>query len=438
MNANLSAAGGFLEMQKDVFLPALNKECESAQPLLKRVQSTSDKETIRGLTMRLPYWVDHTSGATFAKTTFKASEGGATQDATTNSIVMPTPGSASFDQMTIPLSVILAAAGVPQILIERMEGGDSSWVKPWAHEMTSLQEYMTGRIGRLLYGDKTGKIATVVSFSNAGAPDGSDLVTVDSTLGLVNGEVIDFVRSGSDVANGSGITVTAKLSETTFSCTMSGTPQAGDLIVHADSYNQVTDGLESIIATTGTFQGVARANYYWAQANVVDNSGASQNAAFYPLKLKQLKNAINRRAHNAKIVSQTLIATSDVLDAIPWTLYPDRRFDNTKKMEIFDNGASIMGLPFFADEDCTANTIYLVNFADLILGRKGALIEQDKSPGGQSIERAVNTSGLPIWGWVTYFKSILALAARRSSRLGKLTYVSGLTDGGYGSSGGYA
>lgn len=346
--------------------------------------------------------------------------------AVNDSNTLPTAGTSYADQYVIPFFQVQAAAQVPDIVMARMT--KHSWVQPFTNEMEDVQQSMENDFNVNYYGDGSATLATVSSFTD-GTPD---TVTVDTTYNLQKGQIIDFIDTNDDDrANAVDVTITEILSETTFSATMTGTPEDTDRITHANSLNKVTPGLESMIGDSGDFQGITlRENKRWAQSNVRTNNVTGTNAEFSRKEMRNLLSDIKRRKTKGKVTE--LIARPHVANGIAHMVQPAIMLDNTKMIEFFDNGVRLNKMKVLEAEGCTANTVYAMDYTAFMRGQIGPLIRMLKGPNGAGgTMMAVNGSGQRVSAWVTYFIHYGNLALARPASVGKLTDVAALDDTGF-------
>lgn len=428
---NLADALGYLELLQNYYIPGINEQIEFEHPLNARIRRAIDGVELKGDQIILACALDTSSGIKGYSTT-------------TAAVLLPTATSNSYDRMTIGLKPKYGRIRIDSIVAKRMQKEVAFGASVLDQEMKGIRKTFGDILASENYGSATGKLAKVASFAN-GTPD---IVTVDAIPGtrfLKEKMVIDFIRAGSDVANAVSVIVTAITSATTFTVTtdgttpITGTPQDEDIIVLEDSYNTAQQGLEGIIDNDNSFQGITRTAAYWAQANIVNNGdGAGTADVFKPINLKLLANQIKRRSSD-KI--DFYVAEPDVVSAMRHVLYPERRFNNKEKIELFDTGMDADGIAIMEDADCTPNVIYAINQDSLLRGMLGDWVGIMTPPMGGSgweILKSTTVTGGELSGYTLTFEHIGELAAKRCNNMGALREVKGLLDGGYGNIGGYA
>ncbi|HNQ89820.1 MAG TPA: hypothetical protein PKM73_14470 [Verrucomicrobiota bacterium] len=420
---DLTTARGLIEVTRDKFFPRIIPQIFQEHPLLQKVRKAVPGEEMIGLKLVIPLKLDNASSTVFSTNI-------------TSEMDLPLGGRTVNDQLTITPRKAMSTVSVADVLIDRMQEG-GSWARPWAYEMDSLKEDMGNKIGYMLHGDSTAKLATVASFSS-GTPA---TVTVDSTRMLNEGMKIDFIRSGSDVSNAVSITITRITSATTFTATISGTPQAADVIVPEDSYGAGPHGLGTVMDNTLTdYFGINRAADYRVQVNVVHNNGGNGNAALNPLQVQYLLDTIYNRSGKKP---DELVCRSNVYKVFTHLLRPDMRFDPSRKGPMFGSGVDVDGVPVMQDQDSPANTVRALRYSSLIRGQIKGFIHPHAAPDGTGFIRPAlsqSTDKRYSSAWECSFTHYGVLGAMRFNDLGYIDEIAGLFDAnaGYANLGGYS
>src|SRR5690606_33615035 len=137
-------------------------------------------------------------------------------------------------------------------------------------------------VNRAAHGDGSGKLATVATEAAKEATE----VVLGSTINFRGGEVIDFVKTDGTVVSAAH-TVTG-VNQTTKKITIS--PALGEKVettqfpvrassdsttsVPNNSQNKEIQGLDSIVAATGTLHGINPNTYTWWKSYVDSTGGA--------------------------------------------------------------------------------------------------------------------------------------------------------------------
>ncbi len=411
-------AAGLANALKYVYLPRLRNEIKKRFLVLKVAQE-AEKTDLRGRSMIVKLKTGKTAGIS------KPSASGA---------AFPTATQGSYEEAIIPLARILGTIELTREEILRAQTDAASIVRPLQQEMGDMKTKLQEALNYNFLRTSTDTLATVASFSS-GTPDTVTLDGPDGCRMLEPGMVIDFYRAASPVSNGTSITITAITGENTFTCTMSGTPADGDTVQWAGSYGNGAQGLDQIIAATGTFQTIASASYYWWQANVQDDSATP--VAFSPRTLKNLLTQIQRRIGGERI--DLIVTSPEVYNAMGWVLMNFRWFTQPQPIwEGFWKSFTWDGYTVLEEPDCPPQTIFLLTKKCLIFGNLGEDLINIVDFDGTTTRMALS-SGAYINSLNVHFDCYAQLGCTQRPGLGKWTGVKGLNEENtYGNLGGLA
>ena len=354
----------------------------------------------------------------------------------------PSPGESRYGNRYWGVKCVKAAIGCGEFYQLISSGEKYSGLQASnliASEMKALTDKITELLNKAVFGDGKGTLATVSSFSNST----TDTVTVDSTAHLDVGMVVDFIRSGEEVANAVDVTITAITSETTFECVITGTPASGDIIVMANSYDKCIDGFQTFKATSGTYGGSEiSSNYAWrptVHSNNQSNPTDGNPSNFSSLQFLVFKNKIDQRSGNFQDPND-FICRPEVADAAMWVLAPDRRFTATENWDMYPNRKK-MKLPdggtILIDHDCPKQCIFYFHIGDIKRCQVGEPGWEDT--GGGIVKQTVDSStGNYKNEYVANWRAYLNLVMVQAQKFGYFYNVYGVGDSGstYGDYGG--
>ena len=427
-----SVAGGLGELLKVLVPGKVEEQLFRETPAVDLFERGSDSIELGGEEIQVRVKLGDSSGILASTTTTTGQD-------------LPDEAPGAYDRMTIPYRRHIGTIGIPYEVLYRSEGNDKAQISFLQAEIQGIKDKFRELLNRELHGDGTGTLATVSSFAN-GAPD---TVTVDNTRRLSEGMVVDFIRSGAEVADAVDVSISQVLGATTFYVTITGTPASADIIVMANSYNKATLGLAHFTALTGTVQGIAnRQNYRFLKSNLTQNNGGSGNAA---LSLIKLRIALTQHQTERGKKPDYAICQPDILDAYAHLLRGDIRYRQTDVQRPWASGADFQpGCEIITDPDATANQIIFVTKQDIGRGGTKEVVTPSGGKresglfkplviGGQHWRTKINssTSKYQDVGQASYV-SHFTLYGRRFNGLTVLTEVNGLSDGGYATMGGLA
>lgn len=356
--------------------------------------------------------------AAFVKVRIEETQGYSAVASYTTAI--PDSGASQFRELTVPLARIFGRVGVWHETMLRANKQPGALVRYLDDEKESVMRGLKKDINRQLFGDGTGTLATVSAFG-AGSPA---TYTVDSTYNIKIGMKFDVYRAGVAVTDATALTVIAKLSETRFTATTTGTPQAADIIVRAGAYGSEMQGLAKLIADDNTVQGINRTTDFWWQCVVLQN-----NVAAFDLSLKKLRILASTIFKRSGMEPDLYIATPDVIDGYGFSMTANRRFmsegEPLKKFDFGWKGQTFDGKPIVRDADATEQTIYALQTADLFRAPLSDIEWLDED--GLVLRLAEND----VAKWEAKLALFDNLCLSRSNSQGKLTNVLGLSEGTY-------
>jgi hypothetical protein len=212
--------------------------------------------------------------------------------ATSDGGVLPSIGFQTTIQAVINAKYNYLRAGLTGPMLKASQGDKGAFVSQMSFEMDEGMKDLVWDIGRQLYWDGTGTLATLSA--NAVATNVITATGRESTEAgnkfLDVGYTIDIYSTGG-VLKAQGAVITALSGTTTVTLTLNQavTAASGDIIVRSGAYNQEIQGILTTLGTTqtSTIYSVDRSTYPSYQGNALSNAGAQLSLDF----LQQLYNA---------------------------------------------------------------------------------------------------------------------------------------------------
>lgn len=298
--------------------------------------------------------------------------------------VLPTAGAQKYAQANLYLKNLYGTIEVDGQLFEQAAENYQAFINVVDNEIKGLKKDLAQDLNRQVYGDGTGKLATVASFSGA-------VITVDSTNWLVEGMIISVRTSagaargtfGAGASSATPLVVTAINSNTTFTValwTTNGTPTltgvvSGDIILRAsagtsdaafiDNYNKEWTGLGAIVKATGTLHGIdPTTNSAWVAKEYTSVGSLTE------LGLIQTVQAVDKKGGDVDV----FLASPGVFNAY-WSLLTSlRRFNDTASLtggqRSFTFTAAGKDIAFVSDFAAPAGTLYALSSKELVVNRK--------------------------------------------------------------------
>ena len=225
-------------------------------------------------------------------------------------------------------------------------------------EMEGLLSASKRNFARMLFGDGSGKLATVKSIANG-------VITVDSCRNLELGMIVEMRdEDNAFIAGSSGGKITSlDRANNTFKVTgatiSAETLEAGCGVFLKGSYNNEITGLGAIFATGGSLYGVSRANNSWLSPYVKASMGTLTETA--------IQTALDTVEENGGAPANMIVCSWGVRRALQKLLSANKRFVETEELAGGYKAISYNGIPVVADRFCPSGTMYILNTDDFTL-----------------------------------------------------------------------
>ena len=222
-------------------------------------------------------------------------------------------------------------------------------------EMEGLVRSSSFNFGRMLFGDGSGKLASVVSVSGT-------TVTVDSVKNLVEGMVVDFLDEGEPVSAATGRRILS-LDRDAKTIAVSGgalTGVAADCTLCVQGSNNLElTGLGAIFQSTGTLYGLDRSTHKWMIPYMQDKVGTLTETV--------IQKAIDRLEETAGSRVDFIVCSWGVKRALQELLSENRRSIDVTELAGGYRTMTYNGIPVVADRFCPDGTMYLLDTDDFCL-----------------------------------------------------------------------
>lgn len=210
-------------------------------------------------------------------------------------------------------------------------------------EMDGLLTSAKTNFSRMLYGDGSGKLATV-----AAAVSASRTVTVDSAKLLKPGMHVDMVSGTTHVD-----AIIGTISGTTVTMVSPVTVAASSVMTIYGAYNNEIYGLETMFSLPGTLYGVTTSGKDWLKPYI-----GSSTSAISDVKIQTgIDNAEEKSGGHIDFIT----CSYGVRRAYQSYLETTKRNVNPVELEGGFKAISYAGIPVVADKYCPAGTMYLLD-----------------------------------------------------------------------------
>lgn len=262
---------------------------------------------------------------------------------------LPKTNGTNYAQFVSTLKNLYGTIEISDKAIRASSSNEGAFVNLLNDEMDALVKSSSYNFGRMLFGDGSGKLATVT--------DVADGNVVDSVQNLAEGMIVDIYASAGTLKT-AGVTVTS-VDRAAKKITLSGgTPAANDYLVVQNSKDLEITGLKAIFADEGTLYGVDKATNSWLKPYTKTSFGTlSENA---------LQAAIDAVEENGGGKVNFIVCSWGVRRALIEALSAYRKMDPVT-LEGGFTALSFNGIPVVADRFCPTGTMYLLNTDDFAL-----------------------------------------------------------------------
>lgn len=166
---------------------------------------------------------------------------------------LPTASSVSYLQFVATLKNLYGQIEISDKAIRASADGQGAFTDLLNSELTDLLNASKFNLGRMLYGDGSGKLATITDVEGK---------TVDSTRNLAPGLLVDvYSAAGALVANGLKIT-DVSYEDGTIELSSWPTSLANNAVMYVQgSKNKEITGIGSLFSSSGTLYGLSKSSY---------------------------------------------------------------------------------------------------------------------------------------------------------------------------------
>lgn len=324
---------------KSFYLDAVSEALDMrANPLLAQIKKTSDSVVGKDVRKLVRYGVNGGIGA-----------GSETGD-------LPKAGGNNYVQFTSSLKNLYGTIEISDKAVRASATNEGAFVNLLNDEMQALIKSSSFNFGRMLYGDGTGKLATVASVEGS-------VATVDDVKGIVEGMLVDFhTASGVVIAAASAkkiIAVDRNAKAITFQSALNTAVTGGATVHLQNSYGKEISGLAAIFSESETLYGVNREVHGWLKPYVQDEvGGITENI---------VQKAIDTIEENSGGKVNFIVCSWGVKRALTEYYTQNRMFVQMVELDGGFKAISFCGIPVVADRFCPEGTMYLLNTDDFRL-----------------------------------------------------------------------
>ena len=288
---------------------------------------------------------------------------------------VPTASSNSYVQFSSELKNLYGKIEISDKAIRCSQDSAAAFVNLLTDEMEGLIKSSTFNLGRMLYGDGSGLLATITGYS-------SGIITCDKVNNIVEGMILDVYNGSTLIQGGIKVRYVDRVeNKITISTTgITGVITSGHkLYVQGSKDNEIT-GLGKIFSNSALLYGVQRnANKWLAPYTSTTETEISDNL---------IETAIDFLNEKADSKINFISCSSAVKRAYQEYLAAYRRNIDVVELKGGFKAISHNGIPMVADRFVDSDTMYLLNTDDFTLyelcdwtwleGENGRILKQNE------------------------------------------------------------
>lgn len=268
---------------------------------------------------------------------------------------LPSATGNNYEQFVVSLKNLYGTIEISDKAVRASENNSGAFVSLLNSEMEGLLKASSFNFGRMLFGDGSGKIATVSAAE-------SGVITLDSVKNVIEGMVVDFRSAeGEIVAAGKRIVYvdrTAKTVKISGSVSDEKTLKNTVLTVQGSFNNELT-GLKAIFNKDGSIYGLSKSTHGWLKPYVKESAGEISE-----LDIQQAIDTIEEQSGGTV---NFIVCSWGVRRALQKLFAQNKRVIDTVELAGGYKAMSYNGIPVVADRFCPDGTMYLLNTEDFAL-----------------------------------------------------------------------
>ena len=260
----------------------------------------------------------------------------------------------NYVQLKTTLKNLYGTLEISDKAIRASASNNGAFVDLLSAEMEGLLNSSKFNLSRMLYGDGTGAVATVVSVAD-------NAVTMDNVKNLIEGMVVDVYNAQGSQTSNTGLRI-KYVDRATKTVTFTTTPSAmteGDVLYVQGSKNNEITGLGAIFNTSANIYGLSRAENKWLNPYI---STTTQE-----INDNVLQTAIDFLEENSGSNIDFITCGAAVRRAYLQYLACYRRNVDVMTLESGHKAISFEGIPMVVDRFVADDTLYLLDTSKFTL-----------------------------------------------------------------------
>ncbi|MBE7087727.1 MAG: phage major capsid protein [Clostridiales bacterium] len=271
---------------------------------------------------------------------------------------LPDSAGNNYEQFVLTLKNLYGTIEISDKAVRASENNSGAFVSLLNAEMEGLVKASSFNFGRMLYGDGSGKLASVQTIENG-------VVKLDTIKNVMEGMKIDFRSSNGTIISGGESRRIISVDRVNKTITVSGqtlttdTVSEGSIITVQGSYNNEITGLGAIFGNGNTLYGLDKKTHTWLNPYVKTEAGKISEG--------MIQTALDTIEENSGSAVNFIVCSWGVRRALQTLFSANRRSLDTVELAGGFKAMSYNGIPIVADRFCPDGTMYLLNTADFTL-----------------------------------------------------------------------
>lgn len=331
---------------KEVYLGVLSNQLNtSINPLLAKINQTTADVWGKEIRKLAPYGLNGGIGA-------------GTEDGN-----LPSSAGNNYAQFVLSLKNLYGRIEISDKAIRASESSAGAFVNLLNAEMDGLIKASAFNFGRMLYGDGSGKLASITENTTT-------TVTVDSVKNLMEGMVVDIIEDedGTQASNGKSLRIksidrTNKIVSFEAASFTASAFKTGYSLCVQGSYNNEITGLGAIFKSSGTLYGLDRSSYSWMVPYIKDIKSTSTT----DISEVVMQKAIDELEETADSKVDFIVCSAGVKRNYQSYLSSYRSNVDVMNLEGGFKAISYNGIPVVSDRFAPENTMFLLNTSEFNL-----------------------------------------------------------------------
>ncbi|MDE7070825.1 MAG: phage major capsid protein [Clostridia bacterium] len=324
---------------KSVYLNVVADQLNvGVNPLLAKIEQTTSDVWGKEIIKLVPYGINGGIGAG------------------TETGELPTPASNNYDRFKLELKNLYGTIELSDKAIRASQSNTGAFVNLLNAEMEGLLKASKFNLGRMLYGDGSGSLATCKA--NSGS-----VINLDSVRNVMEGMVVDVYSKASgtvysDLKGVRIVSVDRINNAITVSANVATSVENGDIVTVQGSRENELTGLGAIFSDRDLY-GLSREGRSWLKPKQYENVGSINTA--------KIQSAIDYIDEVAGSQIDFIVCSYDVRRAYLDYLALTRTNVDYMNLDGGFKALSYNGIPLIADRFVESGTMYLLNSSDFKL-----------------------------------------------------------------------